>query len=90
MLMKPMGDKQFNVTLMPPNKPPRSFLGDMYHRTWDNTEENCLYVGNGQGGHDGHRELRGSVIEGRYTDYIMEGIFDTNFKFNMMRGKCTA
>lgn len=82
-------DDFFNVTVSPPDSPPRSFLGDSFPRTWDNTKEHCLYVGNGQGGWSGEfQELPDSVIEGRYNDYIVDGMFETDFKFSRMEGSC--
>ena len=84
------GDKLFNVTVIPPDSPPRSFLADLFPRTWDNTNQKCLYVGNGQAGPSGEKDLRGSVIEGRYRDYIVDSMFDTTFKFSRLGGTCSA
>jgi hypothetical protein len=78
----------FNITLLPPDSPPRSFMGDMYPRTWDNTRERCLYVGNGQGGPGGERDFKGSVIEGHVTDYIVDGLFGTTYKYAKLKGEC--
>lgn len=80
----------FNVTVEPIDSAPRSFLGDSFPRTWDNTKEQCLYVGNGQGGPGGEYrdELPGSVIEGRYSDYMMDDMFDTDFTYARIEGSC--
>ena len=79
----------FNVTVIPPDSAPRSFLGDSFPRTWDNTREECLYVGNGQGGWSGEfKDLPGSVIEGCYSDYSVDSMFDTDFTFSRIEGSC--
>lgn len=83
----------YNVTVIPTSAPERSFLGDLFARTWDNTKETCLYIGNGQGGPSGEfADLPGSVIEGRYTDYMVQPqeMFSTNFKFTRVKRACAA
>ena len=82
------GNRLYNVTVIPPDSPPRSFLGDLVPRTWDSTKEWCLYVGNGQAGPSGTSDLRGSVIEGRYSDYIVESMFDPTFIYDRLQGAC--
>lgn len=81
----------FNVTVFPvdsqdPNigLTPRSFLGDLFQRTWDNSREECLYIGNGQAGPSGELfdSFRDSVIEGRYTDYVVPSLFETDFAYD--------
>ena len=51
-----------------------------------------MYVGNSQGGPSGEffNQLSGSVIEGSYKDYMVEGIFDTEFKYSRIEGSCAA
>ena len=95
-------DMLFNITIHPerdPNDPtapvplPRSFLGDRSTRTWDNTHEECLYVGNGQGGPSAEFDsdtLKDSVIEGRYKDYIVSSMFETDFAYNRIQGNCSS
>ncbi len=88
-------DKLFNVTVHPerdpndptaPMPPPRSFLGDLFPRTWDNSREECLYVGNGQGGPSAEFDsLKGSVIEGRYKEYIVDSLFETEFAYDRIQ-----
>ena len=82
----------FNVTVTPQDSKPRSTLGDTFLRTWDNSKETCVYVGNSQGGPSGEffNQLSGSVIEGSYKDYMVEGIFDTEFKYSRIEGSCAA
>lgn len=68
----------------------RSFLGDLYPRSWDNTHEKCMYVGNGQGGWTKDvDELADSVIEGRYTDYVVDSLFGTDFEYDRI-GVCAS
>ena len=45
----------------------------------------CYFVGNGQGGKLSKEEIsepNDSVIEGRYTDYIVESTFATDYKYS--------
>ena len=80
-----------NVTVYPSGSAPRSFAGDQFPRTWDNTRETCLYVGNSQGGPSGEfDELTGSVIEGRYTSYMVDDMFGTEFAFSRLEGACAT
>lgn len=81
----------FSVTVDPMDGgATRSFLGDLFPRTWDNTRENCLYVGNGQGGPGGEfAELPDSVIKGRYSDYAVDSLFDTDFEYDRIN-TCAA
>ena len=92
-------DTIYNVTVIPEGDlndptdtapPPRSFLGDLYPRTWDNTKEECLYVGNSQGGPvRGFGSFTDSVIEGIYTDYIVPSLFATEYQFDRIQGVCS-
>ena len=84
------GNQLFNVTVNPVDSPPRSFLGDQFERTWDNTEKPCIYAGNSQGGPSGEESLPGSVIEGVYTDYVTDSLFDTDFEFDRIKGACAV
>ena len=91
----PAGDlveNLYNVTVLPSGgSKPRSFLGELYPRTWVSTEQECLYVGNGQGGPSGeYNHLPDSVIEGRYSEYITKSLFDTDFKYTKIQGACAV
>lgn len=80
----------YNVTIDPvEGSTPRSFLGNLYPRSWDNIRENCMYAGNRQGG-SGREfdELPGSVIEGRYADYAVDHLFGTDFEYDEIEGVC--
>ena len=90
----------FNVTVFPvgdlndpttSNPPPRSFFGDLYHLTWDLRKEECLYVGGSQAGPFGEVSgLSDSVIEGRYTDYIVSSLFAADYRFARIQGTCSV
>ena len=72
------------LTLSPPTSPPRQFLARLYTNTWDKRGAQCYYAGSAQGGPLGELEsphLRDPVIEGRYTEYIMRGLFETQFPY---------
>lgn len=74
----------YTVTLSPPSSHPRQFLARLHSNTWDKRGEVCYYAGSAQGGALGQIEsphLRDSVIEGRYTDYIMGSLFETQFPY---------
>jgi len=42
----------------------------------------CYYVGNGQGGETPELEGEDSVIEGEFSDYVVDGLFGYNFIFS--------
>ena len=87
----------YNVTVQEANDPDdprvsyRSFLGNLHPRTWDNTHEECLYVGNGQGGPAVEvPAFTDSVIEGSYRDYIVNSMFETDFAYDRIEGNCAV
>ena len=50
----------------------------------------CYYVGTAQGGRTPEIEENQSVIEGRYTDYQVQGLFDDDFIFSQFeKDRCT-
>ena len=64
---------------------PRSFVGLKNGVTWEMERRPCYFVGNGQGGKLSKEEIadpNDSVIEGRYTDYIVESTFATDYKYS--------
>ena len=89
--MTHISDDQYNVTIQPANgSPPRFVLGEIFPRTWDNTRETCLYLGNSQGGRSGiDPNLDYSVIEGKYSNYRMDDMFATQFEFEEWDSDCT-
>ena len=59
----------------------RNFPALFYHLVWDLSEDGCYYVGNSQGGPERSRDPINSVIEGSYPQYIVDGLFDTEFAY---------
>lgn len=62
----------------------RQFVGRHYDLSWSRDFEDCLYVGNRQGGPIREVDFPNDpVIEGHYTDYIVTGGFQTMFKYSV-------
>ena len=60
----------------------RHFIAELHHRTWDKTPEQCYYTGDSQGGHSGLVvSPDDSVIEGNYKEYILDGLFATDYRY---------
>ena len=63
----------------------REFLAEVFRRTWDKREIECLYAGNAQGGSSGivvgADGPDDSVIEGTYKEYQVDGVFATAWKY---------
>ena len=76
-------DDVYNVTMQ--TSPPRSFLGLKKDVAWDFRPEVCYYVGNVQGGVIAEDLSGGPVIEGDYTEYIMDSLFSTEFRYSRFR-----
>ncbi|XP_065884189.1 uncharacterized protein [Dysidea avara] len=76
----------YSITVDHPQAPVRSFVADLYHRTWDRSLDPCLYAGNSQGGPISELDdPNDSVIEGEYSDYeVADGIFGRDFKHNRL------
>ena len=69
----------------------RQFAAELFHRSWDLSAQSCLYAGSSQGGAlsdiPGPRD---SVIEGRYTQYSVTRILDTEYTYTRFdRSFCT-
>ena len=63
----------------PPQSPARTFVAELYRRTWERTLKPCLYAGNSQGGLISEVAGDASVIEGEYFEYeVTDGIFGTS------------
>ena len=74
----------YTVTVSHPHSEPRSFVGSLYHISWDLEEKQCLYVGNSQGGPSSEtNDYDDSVIEGSYKDYVTRDLFETSFKYSV-------
>lgn len=67
------------VTYRPGSDNSRQFVSLLEPRSWDRTKQPCLYSGNRQGGPIGDidSDPNDSVIEGTYTDYIVNGLFES-------------
>ena len=57
--------------------------------TWEEKSMSCLYCGDAQGGvlHE-VTSLADPVIQGTYDDYIVSGLFDSDYKYDMFRSQC--
>lgn len=60
----------------------RIFPAFFYDLVWDHSYDGCYYAGNSQGGPERSRDPINSVIEGTYSNYIMDGLFDTEFEYD--------
>ena len=60
----------------------RKFTAIFLPLVWDRSATSCYYAGDSQGGPERSRNPVNSVIEGHYSQYIMEGLFDTEFLYN--------
>ena len=80
-------DRKYSVTILYPDAPTRTFIADYGKKDWlDNRP--CLYAGNQNGGPIAEVPGSGSVIEGKYTDYEVGGLFGTDFKFSKYNDNC--
>ena len=81
-------DKHYAVAIMAPDgSMKRRFFALLHWATWDSTKKNCLYAGSGQGARiKGVKSLNGTVIEGRYWQYMVDGLFEYSYNF----GRFTA
>ena len=81
----------YTVTISPPGKNTRSFVAQLGPRKWDYRREPCLYAGNVQGGPSGDVKDDGAVIDGMYTDYMVDDLFSVNLnnpEFGRYKGNC--
>lgn len=75
-------DKLYVITVEVPSGHQRRFVAELFQRTWDRSVP-CYYAGSSQGGPLKEFERpRDSVIEGRYTDYQVNGLHETNFTYS--------
>ena len=76
-----------------PGTPPRSFVGIESSVTWELERRPCYFVGSGQAGLLVEvSEPNDSVIEGVYSDYIIESLFATSYTYTAtfyIEGLCT-
>ena len=81
-------DNDYIITVRYPGTPPRSFVGIESSVTW---ERSCYFVGSWQAGPLVEvSEPNDSVIEGVYSDYIIESLFATSYTYShFLEGRCT-
>ena len=60
----------------------RIFPAVFYDLVWDLSDDGCYYAGNSQGGPERTRDPINSVIEGSYSQYVMDGLFDTEYMYD--------
>ena len=69
----------------------RQFVGLLHPLTWELESRQCLYVGNRQGGPiDEVDDPNDSVLQGKYDDYEIGNLFDTEFDYGHFEDdRCT-
>ena len=78
----------YRVRVEPRLIPPRSFVAELFQRSWDRTLKPCLYAGNSQGGPFSEVANDASIIQGEYFEYeVADGIFGTSFTYNRLQGR---
>ena len=78
----------YAVTVNAPGEA-RKFFAWKYSRTWDIEGKTCLYSGNAQGGPLYEvTSLSDPVIQGTYKDYIVSGLFGSEYKYETFRPQC--
>jgi len=76
-----MRSDAYTITVNYPDQR-RQFVGFLYPLTWEYIERQCLYVGNGQGGPTEEVDNPNDpVLQGEYTDFIVNDIFGMEFKY---------
>lgn len=76
-------DRLYEITVHPPSSPTRSFVGELYHRSWDQRGVRCFYAGDSNGGpYSEFQSPADSVIEGIYSEYRVSGLHQTEFKYS--------
>ena len=80
---------QYAVTVTSRSGKTRKFFAVHVPRSWDKYSKRCLYAGGIQGGRIYEvPSLPGSVIEGRYDEYAVDGLFDPNYKYSQFTFQC--
>ena len=82
------GPDHYAVTVNAPGNT-RRFFAWKYPLTWDRDNINCLYSGNAQGGMLYEvSSLSDPVIQGTYKEYIVSGLFSSEYKYEMFHPQC--
>ena len=80
---------QYAVSVTNRSGKTRKFFAVHVPRSWDKYSKRCLYAGNTQGGKIYEvPSLPGSVIEGCYDEYAVDGLFDPDYKYNQFTSQC--
>ncbi len=78
-------DQLYVVTVTHPTTgSTRRFIAEFGRQIWDLSNKDCLYAGNIQGGRLGDIDdasVSDSVVEGRYSQYVVDGLFDYDFDY---------
>ncbi len=81
----------FALTLSHPSSPAnRRFVAEYFCQKWDLSRGTCFYAGNIQGGdllEITDSSFNDPVIEGVFTEYVVEGIFNNVFKYSQFKGQ---
>lgn len=86
-------ENRYSITVTHPDASrERRFTAILYQFNWEFAKQPCFYAGNQQGGPIAEvMEPNDSVIEGEYSDYQMDGMFATEYKFNHFEeDQCTV
>ena len=75
------GEGYYIITVSHPEEEVRQFVGLLYPLTWEFREEYCLYAGQQRTDEVADETVNGPVISGTYSDYRVDGAFQTGFKF---------
>lgn len=70
----------------------RRFTGILTDSNWEFKKTPCFYVGDQQGGPVYEvDDPNDSVIEGQYDEYVIDGAFETTFKYSKFdSSRCTS
>ena len=84
-------DDDYVITVRYLGTPPRSFVGIYHPVTWELEKRPCYFVGSGQAGPVAEvSDPNDSVIEGVYSDYIVESLFTTSYTYShFLEDRCT-
>ena len=83
------GPNHYAVNVTAPDGSMRRFFGWKIPRTWDKESRNCLYSGDAQGGMLYEvTSLSDPVIQGTYDEYVVSGLFDPDYKYEMFDSSC--
>ena len=79
------GYDAFTLTVThPQSSVSRKFVGVLIPRLWNHETGQCIYAGDSRGGSTGTGPFApfDSVIQGKYHDYRMKGLFTVDFPYS--------